>query len=323
MNDDIFSWDNMTGDSDPFAKTEYETDKRFYVLPKDKDGNGSAMIRFIPDGEKREDGSMGTIQKVFKINTTFTKNGKKRFVNEWSPTTIGKPDPFFEKWQSLYNSGQKEDSKKFNRATRYITNIKIINDPVKPENNGKIFLFDMSFKMAQQIQGYIQPPEAQVKLGIKPKNLFNPINGYNFLLISKKGSNDMIDYDSSKCEETPSSIYNSAEEAIADITAHAHKLSWFFDESNYKSYDYLQNRLKYVTFTDTEAPKVATSAPQQVQTTASVSNVAPESVPFDIGLNTATQAPVSPTPVTTQVNQAPATQSVDDELDALINGLSK
>lgn len=325
--DNVFDWNKMTGDNDPFAKSDYDSDKRFYNLPKDKEGNGSALIRFLPDGEKREDGSMGTIQKVFRINTTFTKNGKKRFCNEWSPTTIGKPDPFFEAWQKLYNSGQKEESKKFNRATRYITNIKVINDPVNPENNGKIFLLDMSYKMAQAIQGYLQPPESQQKLGIKPKNLFNPINGYNFMLISKKGSNGLIDYDSSKCDDQPSAIYNSVEEAISDITTHCHKLSWFLDEANYKTYDFLQNRLKYVMFQDAETPSATSSAPKAQsaqQTQVKVSQ--PDEVPFDTGLTAPApqvqqiQTPVAPTPTATQAQ--PAT-SVDDELDALINGLSK
>ena len=185
----------------------------------------------------------------------------------------------------------------------------------------------MSYKMAQAIQGYLQPPESQQKLGIKPKNLFNPINGYNFMLISKKGSNGLIDYDSSKCDDQPSAIYNSVEEAISDITTHCHKLSWFLDEANYKTYDFLQNRLKYVMFQDAETPSATSSAPQAQQTQVKVSQ--PDEVPFDTGLTAPApqvqqvQTPVTPVAPTPTATQAQPATSVDDELDALINGLSK
>jgi len=89
---------------DPFAKTtnKYAEDNRFYKLTKDKDGNGAALIRFLPDSER------GMIQKLFKLNTTITKNGKKRFVSEYSPSSIGLPCPFQEEWQKLWNNGDKE-----------------------------------------------------------------------------------------------------------------------------------------------------------------------------------------------------------------------
>ena len=80
------------------------------------------------------------------------KNGKKRFVNELSPATIGAPCPFQEKWQELWNLGQKDESKKFGRGVRYYTNIKVIKDPANPANEGKIFLLDMSGTMKDKIQ---------------------------------------------------------------------------------------------------------------------------------------------------------------------------
>ena len=142
------------------------------------------------------------------------------------------------------------------------------------------------------------------------------------MLISKKGSNGLIDYDSSKCDDQPSAIYNSVEEAISDITTHCHKLSWFLDEANYKTYDFLQNRLKYVMFQDTETPSATSSAPQAQQAQVKVSQ--PDEVPFDTGLTgLQVQPPVTPVAPTPTAPQAQPATSVDDELDALINGLSK
>ena len=150
-----FNFDSMKQaiGSDPFADStkKYAEDDRFYKLTKDKNGNGAALIRFIPDSER------GMIQKLFKINTTITKNEKKRFVSEFSPSTIGQPCPFQEKWQELWNAGDKEGAKQFGRGIKYIANIKIIKDPANPENEGKIFLYEMSGAMKDKIQNAVNP----------------------------------------------------------------------------------------------------------------------------------------------------------------------
>ena len=105
-----FDFDNMVQEvgQDPFAASsnKYAEDDRFYKLAKDKEGNGGAVIRFLPDRNKN------MIMQVNKINTTIEKNGKKRFVNELSPQTIGLPCPFQEEWSRLWNLGQKDESKK-------------------------------------------------------------------------------------------------------------------------------------------------------------------------------------------------------------------
>ena len=169
MNADAFNFDAMKTavGVDPFAKeaNKFAKDERFYTLTKDKDGNGGAVIRFLPDSEK------GMIQRLFKINTTIINNGKKRFVSEFSPSTIGLPDPFQEKWQDLWNEGEKEDTKDANgnitkygaktysRGIRYVVNIKVEKDPACPENVGKVFLYEMSGTMKDKIQGAVDPSE--------------------------------------------------------------------------------------------------------------------------------------------------------------------
>ena len=174
---------------DPFAdksSNRYARDERFYTLSKDKEGNGAALIRFLPDSEK------GMIQKMFKINTTVSKNGKKRFVSEFSPTSAGLPCPFQEKWQELWNSGDKDGSKLFSRGTRYVTNIKVLKDPANPENEGKIFLYEISGAMKDKIQSAVDPSEQDRALGATPKELFNPLRGNSFRLVAKKGANPTL-----------------------------------------------------------------------------------------------------------------------------------
>lgn len=251
---------------DPFAQesNKYGKDERFYVLSKDKNGNGAALIRFLPDSERN------MIQKLFKINTTINKNDKKRFVAEFSPSSIGQPCPFQERWQALWNSGDKEGAKLFGRGIRYVTNIKVLKDPANPENEGKIFLFEMSGAMKDRIQNAVDPSDQDRSLGAKPKELFNPLRGNSFRLVAKKGANGQINYDSSEVINEVTSIYNSVEEAIEEIKTKTHSLSDLRKPEAFMTYEQLQDKLRWVTFADVEAPTqplvAEVAQPKQQQT---------------------------------------------------------
>lgn len=239
---DSFDFNALTNGEDPFKETKsFEVDERFYTLTKDENGNGQALIIFLPDAEKR------LMQQVYKINSNNMVNGKKRFISEFSPTTIGLPDPFQEKWSEYWNAGDKEHARQFARSTRYITNIKIIKDPKKPENNGKIFLYELSQKMRDKLKQALQPTEDDIALGAERKEVYNPFKGYIFKLVARKGANGLINYDSSEFIYKPDlKIYNSAQEAVDDIKNNGYKLSWFLDSKNYKSYDELKKKLDWI-----------------------------------------------------------------------------
>lgn len=309
-----FNFDTMKQElgTDPFAKAsnKYEEDARFYKLPKDENGNGVAIIRFLPDSEK------GMIQTMRRINTTIFKNGKKRFVNEFSPASAGLPCPFQEEWQRLWNEGKKDPvkdasgniveygSKSFNSSTRYITNIKVIKDPKNPGNEGKIFMLEMSGGLKDKIQAALSPSEEEMALGATRKELFNPLAGHNFKLVSKKGANGIINYDSSEVYPEVSSIYDSVEEAIEDIKANTYKLSDLKKPESFLSYEELTKKLQYVKGENTQTP--ATVA--QVAAVATVSEVA-QAAPA-VQLVTEVQPAVQP---------VPAKQA--DSLDDLLAGL--
>lgn len=298
----MFNFDSMKEavGVDPFAAkaNKFEEDTRFYKLAKDKDGNGGALIRFLPDSEK------GMIKTVYKINTTIEKNSKKRFVSEFSPTTIGKPCPFQEEWQRLWNLGDKVNSKLYGRSTKYIANIKVLKDPANPENEGKIFLLEMSGSLKDKIQNAVDPSPQDRALGKEPKQMFNPLRGNSFRLVAKKGANGQINYDSSEVIGDVTTAYDSVEAALADIQNNTYKLSDFDKESAYLTYEKLQEKLKYVTF-DGEA-----GAPASVQV-AQVAQVA--QVPSE--LKEASAVVSQPTPVQTEQT------SGSPELSALLNGL--
>lgn len=291
---------------DTFADDDkgWQEDTRFYKLTKDESGKGAALIRFLPDKNKR------TIIKLQKINTNITKNGKRRFVSEWSPVNIGLKDPFQEKWAELWNKGDKEGSKVFNRTFRYIANIKVINDPKKPENNGKIFLLDMSSRMNDKLEKYLKISDEDKMLGKQVKELFNPLKGYSFLYQCEKGSNGMITYDSSEAVAKEDSIYKSVEEAIQDIKENTYALEDLLKPENYLSYEELQQKLKYVTFQDVETVSASPSpSPETLTTSTTQQNVA----------SPANVENVASAPQSVKAPEAPKTQS--NELDALLQGL--
>lgn len=246
-------------------------------------------------------------------------------MNELSPQTIGKPCPFQEEWARLWNSGDKDAARTFSRTTRYYTNIKVLKDPRQPENEGKIFLLDMSGSMKDKIQALIDPSEQDRALGSEPKQLFNPMLGNSFKLVSSKGSNGIITYDRSEVINEVNGIYDTVEEALDDIKTNAYKLSDFLKEDAYMSYDELKEKLNYVTFAEFNQ----TPATAQVQTDSLVNsateatNVAqrqqPEvHEPAQVQTQVQTQA-VQETPAT------PATQTQEpkkaDDLDSLLAGL--
>lgn len=253
MDASIFDFENIKNEigADPFVDdtAKYKEDSRFYKLIKDKDGKGAAIIRFLPDPEKR------MIQKMYKINTTIEKNGKRRFVSEWSPSTIGLPCPFQEKWQELWNAGKKVEARLFSRNIRYIANIKVIKDPANPENEGKIFLLDMSGMLKDKIQNAVNPSEQDRALGATPKELFNPLRGHNFKLIARRGANGQITYDQSEVVSEVTSIYSSVEEAINDIKNNCYKLSDLLKPEAFLPYEELKRKLHWVMFEDVNTPQ--------------------------------------------------------------------
>jgi hypothetical protein len=288
---------------DPFAQetNRYAEDNRFYKLTKDKNGNGAALIRFLPDSEK------GMIQKLFKINTTIVKNGKKRFVSEFSPSSIGQPCPFQEEWQKLWNAGDKDGARQFGRGIKYIANIKVLKDPANPENEGKIFLYEMSGAMKDKIQAAVDPSEQDRALGAEPKQLFNPLQGNSFRLVAKRGANGQINYDSSEVINEVSSIYDTVEAALEDIKANSYKLSDLLKPESFMTYEKLQDKMRWVTFSDVE--QVTPAAPLAAEA-AVAAPVAAEVTP----------APeVAAAPAAPAEEPKPAAQSTN--LDDLLNGL--
>src|SRR5574344_1530903 len=108
---EFFDFESLTkNDTNPFEdSTNYTqtSDDRFYTLSKDNKGSGGAIICFIPDKNQK------ILKKVFKVNIKNPKTGANRFLDYYSPSTIGLADPVQEQWQKLWNAGKKDEAKEF------------------------------------------------------------------------------------------------------------------------------------------------------------------------------------------------------------------
>lgn len=301
-------------DQNPFAdiKKKSTVDERFFKLTTDENGDGAAIIRFLPDPEKK------LIQQLFKINVNNTNNkGEKRWFNTWSPQNIGRADPFHKRWEKLWRSGQKDEARKFSRQTRYITNILVVNDPAKPENNGKVFLLDMSKSLATRLSEFLMPSKAKQALGRKPVALFNPIEGQNFELVSTMGSNGFINYDDSNPVSEVTSAFASKEEAVDTILNKCYKLSEFLDPAIYLSDEELNKELKRVCFED-EEDEVPTSPQTPASPVTQVTQVAQTAEVHDI-VTTPPQTPVTPAAQVT--NTQTSTNAAQSNLDQFLEDL--
>jgi hypothetical protein len=230
-------------DANPFQ------DDRFWELSVDKAGNGSAVIRLLP-GKEGEDIPFAQIWEhkfqgpggwyMEMCLTTPRIDGKAR----------GGQDPVCEDNRELWNSGVPDNKTIVSgdpnnnipgrkRRLSYISNILVVKDPAKKENNGKIFLF----RYGQQIFDLIQAartPEVDDDVAFNPYDMFEGANfnliakldkGYRSYKSSKFSKQSQVDADEKKMEEIYNNLY-SLNEFIADskfktveeLTARFHKV---------------------------------------------------------------------------------------------------
>lgn len=227
-------------------------DDRFYKLKRDENGNGAAIIRFLPDP------NMKLLQQLYRINCNGQKGAERRWVSELSPQNINQPDPFHKMWADLWQQGKKEEARQFARQTRFYTNILVIKDPAEPANEGKVFLLDLSQSLKLMLENAMFPSDADRALGAEPKALFNPLQGHNFKLVSSKAATGFITYEKSSVVDAVTSVFDSKEEAVTFIKENCYPLDDFLKPEAYKSYAELQEKLNYVMFRD--APATTTSA---------------------------------------------------------------
>ena len=217
------------------SKDLKKDDDRFWLPTIGADGNGSAVIRFLP-AHKNED-----IPWVRYWSHSFKNPDTGKWYIENSRSTLGEKDPLGELNSILWNKGEegKEQARHQKRTENYVSNILVVKDPGNPENNGKVFLYRYGKKIFEKIKNIMTPDD---DLGEEGKDPFCPDSGMNFVLKIKKVG-DYRNYDDSKFNES-SKIGN--DNLIESVWSQVHPLKTFVDPSNFKSYDELKKRLDEV-----------------------------------------------------------------------------
>ena len=222
---------------------KYQDDRKWKPTVDDN-GNGYAVLRFLPAGEGQDLPWVRYWDHAFKGPTG-------QWYIERSLTTLGQADPVGEMNSRLWNSGvesDKETARQQKRRLHYVTNVLVVNDPANPANNGKVMLYEFGKKIFDKIMDQMQPEFP----GEEPVNPFDFWKGADFeLKIRKvegyrnydksgfKAPSALFEGDDTKLEATYNSMYD-LNEFITPNFPGAH------DPKFFKTYEELKARLETV-----------------------------------------------------------------------------
>lgn len=209
-------------------------DDRFWRPEVDKAGNGYAVVRFLPAPSGEDVPFVRVWDHGFQ--------GPGGWYIEKSLTTLGQKDPVSEYNTQLWNSGieaNKEIVRKQKRRLSFVSNIYVVKDPSRPENEGKVFLFKYGKKIFDKLNEAMNPQFDDEK----PVNPFDLWEGSNFKLKIRQVEG-YRNYDKSEFE-SPAPLLDD-DERLEKIWNSEHKLQPFLDPSNFKSYDELKEKLNRV-----------------------------------------------------------------------------
>lgn len=218
----------------------FADDTRYWKIEKDKAGNASAIIRFLPTLEGDE------LPWVRIFNHGFQGPTGKWYI-ENSLSTFNENDPVGELNSKLWNSGNDADKKiaqARKRRLQYTSNILVISDPKHPENEGKVFLYKYGKKIFDMLMDKARPTFEDET----PVNVFDLWEGANFRLRMRQ-VDGWPSYDKSEFE-APSELFNGDETKLLEIVNKQYPLHELLDRKYFKSYDELSRKLNSVLNTE-------------------------------------------------------------------------
>lgn len=295
-------------------------DERFWKLSVDqKTKIGYAVIRFLPAPKDEE------LPWVRLFSHGFKGPGGKWFI-ENCPTTLGqRPCPICKENNRLWNLSEEKDTpeKKIardrKRKLQFISNILVVSDPAKPENNGKVFLFKYGAKIYDKIKEQIEPefPDKQ------PINPFDLWEGANFKLKSRDLAGYQ-NYDKSEFD-TPSEVLDGDEEKLEKLWESQYSLQEHVAEKQFKSYDDLEKHFNNVLNGTTDAPKTAEDAIKRelaAPTTEDAAEVAEEVAKQEVKQERKSPAK-RPAPKVKEEKPAPAVSDEDEDIKSFFSSLDE
>jgi hypothetical protein len=209
-------------------------DERFWQPEVDKAGNGYAIVRLLD--APAVDGEDG-LPWVQVFNHGF--QGGAGWYIENCPTTVGGKCPACEHNNKLWNSGiesNKDIVRKQKRRLTYISNILVVSDKNRPENEGKVFLWKYGKKIFDKIQEKLTP-QFEDETAVNPFDFWKGAN----LKIKIRNVEGYRNYDKSEFDEV-APVYED-DKKIEAMWKAAHSLKQFVAPTEFKSYDELTEKL--------------------------------------------------------------------------------
>jgi hypothetical protein len=244
------SFDKLTTElsklsQNPNQEGSNKDDDRFWKPDVDKAGNGYAVIRFLPAPTGEDVPFVRIWDHGFQ--------GAGGWYIEKSLTTIGQADPVSEYNSKLWNSGV-EANKAIVRAQKrrlsYYSNIFVVKDPTRPENEGKVFLYKYGKKIFDKLNEAMHPQFADdVKI-----NPFDLWEGANFKLKIRQVEG-YRNYDKSEFDK-PGPLFADDADLAKNIT-NIHSLQELVDIKHFKSYADLKAKLEKALGASTSAAATA------------------------------------------------------------------
>lgn len=225
-------------------------DDRYWNVTRDKEGNGRAVIRFLPACNPD---NLPWIQ--------YFDHGFQGPTGMWyienSRTTIGEDDPVGELNSKLWNSGDegKEQARAQKRRLHYVANVLVLEDPANPANEGKVFLYKFGKKIFEKIKSAMQPEFDDED----PMDPFDFWEGADFKLRVRK-VDGWVNYDRSEFGDQ-GELYDGDEARLEQVYESMHDLEDLIAPDKFKSYDELKRKLNKVLCIEEDAGPAA--APRQ------------------------------------------------------------
>lgn len=223
----------------------YAADERYWNPTVDKNGNGAAIIRFLPVTKGEE-------IPFVRLWTHGFKGPTGQWYIENSLTTIGQQDAIAELNTQLWNSGResdKETARSRKRKLYYISNIYVVKDPASPQNEGKVFLFKYGAKIFEKINNLMNP-EFEDQAAVNPFDLWEGAN----LRLRIKNKDGFRNYDESSFD--PPKALSDDDDVLEKIWNTQYPLQPEIAPDKFKSPEELRKRLELVLGGRTAAPKI-------------------------------------------------------------------
>lgn len=221
------------------GKVKETKDDRLYVLTKDKEGEGSSIIRFLPAKSKIINGKE---QEGLPYSVIYRHNlqiGKGSFVSCICPTTVGGKCPICEWNKKMMDSDWVKTHNTY-RKRKYLSNILVMEEATE-DLKGQVKLFEYGAQIMNILERAIYPKRKNVP----PLVYYDFLKGANFELTLSKEKGAFPSWETSRFLE-PKSIMDFLEENDIDPESVYNKLldtEEVVQKLKIESYDEIKEKL--------------------------------------------------------------------------------